>query len=689
MDSHALDVLGFAAVRTLLASYAASPLGRALAERLGPSADPDAVAQSLAQVDEAVGVLLRGEAPPMRGLDSASLLLRSVRAAGGAGRIEQLSAIGRRTAAIQALLEDMRARHVACPRLAELAARASDLRGVVNHCEAMFDGELVRDGASELLQRLRREKAAAEVRVRALLEEMAGSARLRPHLMERSVALRNGRHVLVVRSEHAGQVPGLLHDRSASGSSVFIEPKDAVILGNVHADLTAREAREIDRLLAELTRLLLEHEEVIGGAEARAAWIDHSFARAGMSLALGLAAPVQVPGMVLHLRRAAHPLLLHASKQPGGAAVVPMDLFLDPERRMLVITGPNTGGKTVALRTAGLIQLMFQSGLHIPAAIGSELSVLEDVLADIGDEQDLAQSLSTFAGHVRSVAPMLQGGTRRLLLIDEFGSGTDPVEGAALGEAILEHLLASGSLVLVTTHLGMLKAFAFARPGAENASMSFDADTLRPTYELVTGVPGSSQALAVASRYGVPAAVVERARTLLQGGREREVQLLDDLARARRASEQARLDSEEMKAASKVQLGAAEEELRRAQGERGRLELEAEQEVRRVLEALQAALRPHLAALSSVPAGLKPEVDALCALLAEHVRFSAFSERRREFLTTLRKHDHVWVPRYGQTCRIEKLDRARERLVVRVGNMSMDLGFADISFVAQPVAPQR
>ncbi|MSR74508.1 MAG: hypothetical protein EXS14_03410 [Planctomycetes bacterium] len=690
MDSHALDVLGFAAVRGLLAGYAGSPLGRALAERISPSADARAVEASLAQVDEALGLLARGVEPPVRGLDSASAILRVLRSTAGAGSVEPLAAVGSRIAAIQRLLEDLRGRSLECPRLAELARLAPDLRVVLARLAAMLDGDTVRDTASDLLQRLRREKAEAEVQVRALLDGLAASARLRPHLMERGVALRNGRLVLVVRSEHAGQVPGLLHDRSASGSSVFIEPKEAVVLGNALADIAAQEARELDRLLAELTRLLLDHEAEIAGAEARAAWIDHSFGRARMSLALGLSAPRQVAELTLHLRRACHPVLLHASKQPGGAPVVPMDLCLTTDRRLLVVTGPNTGGKTVALRTAGLIQLMFQSGLHIPAAPGSELTVLEDVLADIGDEQDIAQSLSTFAGHIRSVTPMLQpAGSRRLLLIDEFGSGTDPVEGAALGEAMLEHLLRTGCLAVVTTHLGMLKAFAFSRPGAENASMSFDAETLRPTYELVTGIPGSSQALAVAVRYGVPAEVVERARTLLQGGREREVQLLDDLARARHASELARLAAEAMKATSAERLGAADEELRRAQGERGRLELEAEQEVRRVLDALNDALRPHVAALSSVPPALRSSVEAVAALLADHVRFSAFSERRRVYLTTLRKHDSVWVPRYGQTCRIEKLDRARERLTVRVGNLSMELGFADISFVTQPDAPQR
>lgn len=689
MDAHALDRLDFGAIRKLLASHARSPLGKELAARLAPSSDAAAILQSQRQVDEAVLLLAAGWLFPDRGLGSTLEPLALLRAAGGAADLLDLALLGERIAAQHAVLESFRDEGSRAPSLALIAAGAAPLAPLLREIGKVLDGSSVRDDASELLSQLRREKQSLEHALRGRMEELVNSERLRSHLMERTVHVRTGRLVLAVRSEHAGQVPGLLHDRSASGGTVFIEPREALEQSNRIADLGAREAREVARLLAELTRRLLAAEPELASAEKRAAWLEHSVARGRMSLALDLCPARLSETLRINLRGARHPLLLAEALRKGTPPPRSLQLLLESSRRLLVITGPNTGGKTVVLRTVGLIQAMFQSGLHVSAAEGSELPVLVDLLADIGDEQDLAQSLSTFSGHMRAVAPMLRGGGARLLLVDELGSGTDPVEGAALGEALLEAVLASGDLCIVTTHLGMLKKFAFARAGAENAAMSFDAATLLPTYELVTGLPGSSQALVVAERQGVPAAVIERARALLGDGRERESELLDALADARTASERARVRAEEHVHERARELAAATEELARAREERGRLEREAEAEVRRVTDELRTAAEPHLAALGNVPPALRPHTEALGALFADHLRFSAFAERRRAFLSGLKRHDHVWVPRFGQTCRIEKLDRKGERLTVRVGLMSMDVGFDDVTFLDQPEPPQR
>jgi DNA mismatch repair protein MutS2 len=616
-------------------------------------------------------------------------LIQELRAKGRAADLEELALIAERLRAQQAVLDGLRGETERAPRLARIAGAAPSLEPLLKSLDAVLDGDSVRDDASVLLQQLRREKRRMEIALRARMEELANGERLRAHLMERNVHVRTGRLVLAVRAEHAGQVPGLLHDRSASGSTVFIEPREILEQSNQLADINSRETRELARILVELTRLAIAAEADVAAAEKHCAWLEHSVARGRMSLAMDLRAPRAADELRLQLRDARHPLLLAESQRVGGTAPRPLQLLLDASRRVLVITGPNTGGKTVVLRTVGLIQAMFQSGLHVPAKEGSELPVLHDLLADIGDEQDLAQSLSTFSGHMRSVAPMLKNAGSRLLLIDELGSGTDPVEGAALGEALLEKVLASGDLCIVTTHLGMLKRFAFARPGAENAAMSFDAETLLPTYELVTGALGSSQALVVAERQGVPVQVIARARELLGDGREREGELMDALAEARSASERARVQAEAHVHERARELAAATEELSRAREERGRLEREAEAEVQRIITELRQAAEPHLAALGNVPPALKPHATALVALFQERLRFAAFAERRREFLQGLKRHDHVWVPRFGQTCRIEKLDRKSERLTVRVGAISMDVGFDDITFLDQPEPPQR
>jgi DNA mismatch repair protein MutS2 len=337
----------------------------------------------------------------------------------------------------------------------------------------------------------------------------------------------------------------------------------------------------------------------------------------------------------------------------------------------------------------GLIQLLFQSGLHVPVSAGTELPCLEGVFADIGDEQSLSQSLSTFSGHVRNIVQILRrAGPRILVLLDELGAGTDPAEGAALGQAILDRLLAQGALSMVTTHLGVLKAYAFARPDVENACVTFDADTLRPTFRLVVGQPGTSQALLIAERHGLDPAVVGEARHLLESEKDRAHDLMNDLLNSRVAAEEARMRSEQMARESEARLRDAEVALKEAESERERVEREAESEVQRVLDRLVAEARPHVNALKNVPKSLVPDIQALEALLYDRTRMMPFAERRRAFLKDLRKHDLVYVPRFGQVCRIERLNRSEERLSVRLGAVSMEIGFDDVSWLTPPEAPK-
>jgi DNA mismatch repair protein MutS2 len=354
---------------------------------------------------------------------------------------------------------------------------------------------------------------------------------------------------------------------------------------------------------------------------------------------------------------------------------------------MLIVTGPNTGGKTVALKTAGLIQLMFQSGLHVPAAVGTELPCLDGVYADIGDEQSLSQNLSTFSGHVENIVRILgQAGGVSLVLLDELGAGTDPDEGAALGEAILERLLELGARTVVTTHLGSLKPYAFSRPEAENACVAFDQKTLSPTYELVVGQPGASQALAICQRHGMPRDVVDRAHELTSNREVRAEELMHELMVSRVAAEQSRQKSADLVEESREKLRAAEAAFGEAEASRGRIEQEAEAEVARILDDFVQAARPHLNALKNVPKALQEPLRELEDLLGTRLHTTAFAARRREFLSSLKKHDEVYVPRFGQICRIEKLHRRDERLSVKVGGISMQIDFDDVSWVTPPDA---
>jgi DNA mismatch repair protein MutS2 len=328
---------------------------------------------------------------------------------------------------------------------------------------------------------------------------------------------------------------------------------------------------------------------------------------------------------------------------------------------------------------------MFQSGLHVPAAAGTELPCLTGIYADIGDEQSLSQSLSTFSGHIRNIVPILSASHEQtLVLLDELGAGTDPAEGAALGEAILDELRQARSLVLVTTHLGNLKNYAFSHGEVENASMAFDTQTLEPTFQLLVGQPGGSHAFQIAKRHGMPLAVVGRAESLMSKNDRRADELVAKLLDSRLEAERRREASARLLVDSEQKLVDAELALTEARDSKARVESEAESEVDQLLRGFSEAARPHLNALKNVPRALLSNVEALEQLLKHRLRTKAFSERRREFLAGLKRYDQVWVPRFAQLCRIEKFNRADERLSVKVGEILMEIPFDDVSWVTPP-----
>ncbi|MCA9323208.1 MAG: endonuclease MutS2, partial [Planctomycetes bacterium] len=358
------------------------------------------------------------------------------------------------------------------------------------------------------------------------------------------------------------------------------------------------------------------------------------------------------------------------------------DLRLRDDFSVLIITGPNTGGKTLTLKTVGLLQLMFQAGLHVPVGPGTRMPIFEHIGADIGDEQSIAQNLSTFSGHVRNVAKILDAaGRRSLVLLDELGAGTDPAEGAALGTAVLEALLERGAAVVVTTHLGSLKEFAFGHPEVENASVEFDPVTLAPTYRLLIGIPGNSNALAIAARHGLDAAVIGRARAIVdQGGRPTE-EVIETLLESRRSLEATRSRSERHLVRSQNLQKAAEERQRHLEKRERRIEAEAHRVLDDTLRELLAAAESPLRELASAPQALRPAVAQLRTLLVAAHREGRVGRRRRDYIATLRKQDPIWVPRLGQVCRVRKINREAETLNVQVGSLTMDIVFDDVSIV--------
>ena len=469
------------------------------------------------------------------------------------------------------------------PLLSTRAAGLADLEALRELIAGAVDerGE-VRDSASRELQAIRRERDAVHGRLQQRMEALLRSASLRPSLQDPIVTLRDGRYVLPVRSEARSAVPGIVHDSSASGATIYVEPLAVIDLGNRWRELQAQERHEIERIMRSLSEAAGEAEHELVDAVERLARLDLALAKARLAELLGAAdlteAGSDAPWLVeapaaLRLVEARHPLL--------EGEVVPVTIEAGGETRALLITGPNTGGKTVALKTAGLLSLMALAGLPVPADKGTRIPVYDAVFADIGDEQSIEQSLSTFSGHVTAIIDILErAGPRSLVLLDELGAGTDPTEGAALAIAIVGRFVEAGATLIATTHHSELKLFAHREAGVLNASVEFDVETLSPTYRLRIGVPGQSNALAIAERLGMPGAIVEAAREGLSHGQRDLEAVLGDL---------------------RTQLSAAEDRAARAAADRD------------AAEELRGDLERQLATLADESERLRAESRSACA----------------------------------------------------------------------------
>ncbi len=497
------------------------------------------------------------------------------------------------------------------------------------------------------------------------LERMVNDPHTAPMLQEGIITQRNGRYVIPLRAEFKGRVRSIVHDQSSSGATLFVEPLAVVDLNNQWHELQLAERDEERRILAELSSTVGAFAERITQNVQALAEFDLALVCAKYADDLRATEPVLVPiknrrdlhpGTTVKLYQARHPLL-------DPATVVPIDVDLDEQTFVMVITGPNTGGKTVTLKTVGLLALMAQSGLHIPAQSGSALSIFREIYADIGDEQSIEQSLSTFSGHITNIIRiLLRANAHSLVLLDELGAGTDPQEGSALARAILAHLIERRITCLVATHYPELKAFAHATPGVINASMEFDLQTLRPTYHLTLGLPGRSNALAIAERLGLPSEIIEAARGTLDPNDLRAEDLLDeihhqrDIARkARSAADRLRSESENMRAELARRLEKIEDERQKVLA-RARAEAEKElQELRGELDDVRRQLvaRPPAAGSAESRPGKggsdgRPHRAAGRAQVDRAVR-AAPAQAGRKSARALAAAWTAWSPRWAKT----------------------------------------
>lgn len=443
---------------------------------------------------------------------------------------------------------------------------------------AILSEDEMADGASPTLQDIRRKIRAASSRVRDRLDQMIRSPRYQKFLQEPIVTQRNGRFVVPVKNENRGEVPGLVHDTSSSGATVFIEPMGVVEANNEIKVLQSKERDEIDRILTELSAEAGSFADSIKASYECAVELNLIFAKAQLAYEMKAAPPLLNDEGVIELRRARHPLI-------AKEKVVPTDIRLGETFDTLVITGPNTGGKTVSIKTVGLLTLMAMCGLMIPVADQSRISIFTHVLADIGDEQSIEQSLSTFSAHMTNIISILhQADAHSLVLIDELGAGTDPVEGAALAMAILEQLHQQGAKIAATTHYAELKAYALQTPRVENGCCEFDVATLRPTYRLLIGVPGRSNAFAISERLGMGSEVVDRARELVSAENTRFEDVVKRLEKSHQALEQEREDARAQRAEAETIRQKAEEQLKSVDKLREREMEQARTQAMRIVE---------------------------------------------------------------------------------------------------------
>jgi DNA mismatch repair protein MutS2 len=523
MDEHALELLEFPRVLDELAGLCASPVGAELIRGQGFLSDRAALDERLALSLEFRAVLESGVTMP--GLDFPELgdSLRMLGKEGLQLEGEELAAIGRWILSGLKLRRLVDTTRPAGGPLAALAAGIPDLAPLSRRIFHVLDPEgTLREkqipSLAAIRERIRRYRDDADRSLRSIIDEHAGKG----YWQTTTPTQRDGRVVLPLKAQHKGKVRGIVHEMSSSGSTVFIEPLEIVEKNNAIVQEENLYRVEMRRILKELTAAVSGQADAIDALVRHVALVDTYQARARYAIQHSCRRAEPDP-RALDLREARHPLL--------GSRVVPLSVRVDADQRILIITGPNTGGKTVSLKTVGLMALMNQFGVEIPAAEGSTLPLFDSVFADIGDEQSIEQSLSTFSAHVKNLAGIVrEAGPRSLVLLDELGAGTDPQEGVALAMALLDHFMATGCRVLVSTHHGILKNYGATRPGAQNASMGFDRDTFAPTYRILMGVPGESHALEIARRTGMPEGVMAAAFSYLDDERTDISHLVSHLA---------------------------------------------------------------------------------------------------------------------------------------------------------------
>lgn len=687
LDAFSAGPLDFAELRELLERRAQTGLGRRAVRALAP-VDDATVRARLARFDELRALEAVGDLPGLGGLNDPDAPLARARREGRALLGEELGELAGFLRTVERLQRWMRERDETAPRIAELADGLPLGRALREELERVVDERgRVADGASPKLGDLRREIVDLERQAERHARAILAKPKLRPFLTDGQVHRRGGRTVLAVKAQSAGRVPGIVHDRSQSGESVFVEPRELVELQNRLASARIDERAEVDRVLLAATRSVHDAEPDLARAAARLAELELGLIALSYAQDFDARAPEVVEpsggsaaGSGLALRGARHPLLVQQQRDGRIERVAPIDVRLGDDFDVLIVTGPNTGGKTLAIKTVGLAALIVRSGFPIPCGEGSRVPLYDGICADIGDEQEVSQNLSTFASHLVRIQAGLERATPgTLVLLDELGGGTDPDEGAALGDAVLSALEERGVPTLATTHLGKLKEFAWRHARAENACVEFDVETLAPRYRLLIGTPGESSALVIARRLGLSDELVRAAEERISRRADEVRELIAEVQGAREHVERQRSALDE-------RLLALEDERRQLAGREADLDRRGEvleAETRRDVESRVRDARDRLEGLRALarqaPANAQRKLLDELERLDRVLSGAAWSERRQAYLDGLSKGQFVYLPRLKKRCVITKIDRDRGQVTVRMGKLPVVVTFDELT----------
>ena len=688
MNERNIRVLEFPKILEMLAALAITDPGREAARALLPSGDAATVRRLQAETEEATTVMAYTGGNPMAWFTDVRPFLKLAKA-GGTLSPKALLQVADALKASRTVRGALVTDREDTPYLTEMGSRLATNRSLEEEIfDAIISEDEISDHASPELYDIRRKMRTLNDRVRDRLNGIIRSATMQKYLMDAIVTMRNGRYVVPVKAECRASVPGIVHDQSGTGSTLFIEPMAVVEAGNELKQWTLKEKNEIERILGMFSDRIAPDADLIANNLELLARLDVIFAKAALSRQMRAVPPKLNEEGHVRLIQARHPLI-------DPEKVVPSTLWLGEEFTTLVITGPNTGGKTVTLKTVGLLSLMAQAGLQIPAAYGSELAIFDEVFADIGDEQSIEQSLSTFSSHMTNIVEILQSVTpQSLALFDELGAGTDPTEGAALAMAILNHLLNMKVTTMATTHYSELKAFALSTPGVENASVEFNVETLRPTYRLSIGVPGKSNAFEISRKLGLPEFLIEDANSRLS---KDAVRFEDVIANAeyhrqiaekeRELAEEAHRETQRLRdEAEKLQKELAarrETELRKAKDEARKVLQKAQRESEQIIADLKkqrsAGVKEH--ELHNLRSQLQGAIDANTEKIAA-------DEGVGSVPTSLKAGDTVLLVNLNTKAVVLTPPDGKGECTVQAGALKLKANLADMR-TAKPDKPEK